>query len=171
MVFFVYVGSLPKNRSNFPKNFISLNQNYFILFHLLNIIYKLTMKHIKSYNLFEIFEGNSEDDYYSDIISDIKYIFQDLDDIDFGVNIMSDNIKTAGLSISMVYPKSGVDIIDFKLSDVIETIKTANSYMHSLGYKSSYVASGAPGIKLPDDINNWELGIEVMYLCIFYSKG
>lgn len=118
------------------------------------------MKHLKSYKIFESIEEE---------ISDIKDIFLDLEDNDFSIHI-SKFSTGEGFSVSMVYPNNG-PVLDFKLSDVVDCVKRANEYMSSLGYVISYANTTAKGgSMIPDNINDWNLDLRVLYLAIFYNK-
>jgi len=120
------------------------------------------MKHLKSYKIFESIEEE---------ISDIKDIFLDLEDKDFSIHIRKYH-NDLGLSVSMTYPNHGTQALDFKLSDVVDCVKRANEYMNSLGYNVSYSHSTAKGgSEIPEDINDWDLDMYVIYLAIFYNKS
>lgn len=119
------------------------------------------MKHLKSYKLFE---------YVEEDMSNVKDIFLDLEDNDFSINISKFSIGE-GFSISMVYPNYGSEVLDFKLSDVIDTVKRANEYMSSLGYRVSYAhTTPKGGSEIPENIDDWDLDMYVIYLAVFYNK-
>jgi hypothetical protein len=119
------------------------------------------MKHLKSYKLFESVEED---------MSNVKDIFLDLEDKDFSINISKFSIGD-GFSISMIYPNYGSEVLDFKLSDVIDCVRRSNEYMSSLGYKVSYAHSTPKGgSEIPQDINDWNLDMYVIYLAVFYNK-
>lgn len=121
------------------------------------------MKHLKTYKIFESIE--------EEISNNVRDIFLDLEDKYFSIHIKEYHSKK-GLSVSMTYPSHGTQALDFKLSDVVDCVKRSNEYMSSLGYQISYAHTNTKGgSEIPEDINDWDSDMYVIYLVIFYNKN